>query len=82
MENKNKHSRLNRKGNAVEFKDDDYETPSEILEDLLPYIEDYNIVYDPFFCRGQIVEEWNKLNKVCINEKKMLLIENILILIF
>jgi len=64
-----KHSRLNRKGNAVEFKDDDYETPKEILSGLLPYIENYNIIYDPFYCNGTVIEEWKELNKECINEK-------------
>jgi len=64
------HSRLNRKTNAVEFKDDDYETSKEILSDLLPFIEDYKIVYDPFYCNGRVIEEWKQLNKECINEKK------------
>ena len=31
-------SRLNLKGNKVEFKDDDYETGSNILETLTPYL--------------------------------------------
>jgi len=38
MENKSG-SRLRLKGGAVEFKDDDYETHSEILKDLLPFIK-------------------------------------------
>jgi len=63
-------SRLKFKGNEVEFKDDDYETHSEILKDLLPFIKNYNIIYDPFYCNGTIIEEWKKLNKICINEKK------------
>ena len=70
MDTKNKHSRLNRKSNAVEFKDDDYETSKEILKDLLPFIKDYNIIYDPFYCKGKVKEEWKELNKICINEKK------------
>ena len=64
-----KHSRLNMKHNSVEFKDDDYETPSHILEDLLPYIPE-GIIYDPFYCNGKVIDEWKKLNRVCINEKK------------
>ncbi len=44
----NNNSRLNYKGNAVEFKDDDYETPKEVLNDLLPHITNYDIIYDPF----------------------------------
>lgn len=63
-------SRLNNKGTAVEFKDDDYETPKRCLKDLLPYIKDYNIVYDPFYCNGRVVKEWAELNKECLNEKK------------
>ena len=66
----NKNSRLNYKGNAIKFKDDDYETSKEILEDLLPYIEDYKIIYDPFYCDGYVIKEWEKLDKECINEKK------------
>ena len=63
-------SRTNRKGIAVEFKDDDYETPSDILKDLLPYIEKDKIIYDPFYCNGKIINEWDKLGFLCINEKK------------
>ena len=63
-------SRLNFKGNTYEKKDDDYETHEGILKDLLPFIENYNIIYDPFYCKGTIVEEWKKLGKDCINEDK------------
>ena len=66
----NKNSRLNYKQNTQIFKDDDYETTENILKDLLPFIEDYNIIYDPFYCDGFVINEWNKLNKKCINEKK------------
>ena len=57
-------------GSKVEFKDDDYETTKECLKDLLPYITDYKIIYDPFYCNGKVKEEWKELNKECINEKK------------
>jgi len=70
MATKNKNSRFQLKGNEVKFKDDDYETSKEILNDLLPYIKDYNIIYDPFFCNGKVIEEWAELGKICINEKK------------
>lgn len=70
MDNIKTNSRLHSKVNAVEFKDDDYETSKEILTDLLPFIEDYKIVYDPFYCNGKVIEEWKELNKDCINEKK------------
>lgn len=63
-------SRLKYKNNAVIFKDDDYETPENILKDLLPYIENHKIIYDPFYCDGYVIKSWNKLNKICINEKK------------
>lgn len=69
MENKS-NSRLKLKGSDVKFKDDDYETPKEILKDVLPFIKDYNIIYDPFFCTGKVIDEWKELDKVCINEKK------------
>lgn len=69
MENKNQ-SRLNFKGSDVIFKDDDYETPAKVLNDLLPFIKKYDIIYDPFYCNGRVIEEWKTLKKVCINEKK------------
>lgn len=69
MDTKNK-NRLQSKQNSIEFKDDDYETSKEILTDLLPFIKDYKIVYDPFYCNGKVIEEWKELNKDCINEKK------------
>jgi len=65
-----KHSRLNLKGEALEYKDDDYETPETILNDLLPYLEPNKIIYDPFYCRGTIIKEWDKVGYTCINEKK------------
>ena len=65
-----KNSRLRKKTTALEFKDDDYETPKECLTDLLPYIEDHKIIYDPFYCKGLVVKEWLELDKVCLNEKK------------
>ena len=65
-----KKSRLRHKTTAVEFKDDDYETPKECLTDLLPYILDHKIIYDPFYCNGRVVEEWLKLDKECLNEKQ------------
>ena len=62
-------SRLKSKGTSVEFKDDDYETGSNILKDILPYITKYKIIYDPFYCNGVVIEEWKKLDKICLNEK-------------
>ena len=70
MSEKKVHSRLKNKENAVKFKDDDYETPKEVLSDLLPYIENYETIYDPFYCDGTVITEWEKLNKKCLNEKK------------
>jgi hypothetical protein len=66
----NNNSRLKLKTNSTIFKDDDYETDNTILKDLLPFIKDYNKIYDPFYCNGLVIEEWKKLNKICINEKK------------
>jgi hypothetical protein len=63
-------NRLNYKTNANIFKDNDYETDMNILKDLLPFIEKYNIIYDPFYCNGFVIKEWEKLGKKCINEKK------------
>tara|TARA_R110000823_G_scaffold79878_3_gene181997 strand:+ start:2343 stop:2843 length:501 start_codon:yes stop_codon:yes gene_type:complete len=64
-----KNSRLNYKGNAVKFKDDDYETPKYILEMLLPYITPYKRIYDPFYCAGRVKQYWEELDKICYNEK-------------
>lgn len=64
-----KNSRLNYKGNAVKFKDDDYETPKQILETLLPYIKDFKKIYDPFYCTGRVKKDWEELDKICYNEK-------------
>tara|TARA_R110000751_G_scaffold43398_1_gene100202 strand:+ start:4053 stop:4565 length:513 start_codon:yes stop_codon:yes gene_type:complete len=69
MEKKAK-SRLTIKHNNVQFKDDDYETPSECLTDLLPFLEPNKIIYDPFYCNGRVINEWNELGYECINEKK------------
>jgi hypothetical protein len=63
-------SRLNHKGTAVKFKDDDWETPKKVLQDLLPFINKYKIIYDPFYCDGYVKEQWAELNYLCINEKK------------
>ena len=62
-------SRFNLKTMDTKFKDDDYETPVEVLELLIPYIENYNIIYDPFYCKGNVIKNWEKLNKKCLNEK-------------
>jgi len=69
MEGKSK-SRLNRKGQAVEFKDDDYETPKNVLEDLIPFVDSSLTIYDPFYCNGKVIDEWKELGYTCINEKK------------
>jgi len=60
---------LNLITNAQKFKDDDYETTKEILELLIPYIKDYNKIYDPFYCAGRVKKNWEELGKKCYNEK-------------
>ena len=69
METLAKNNRLNYKVKAVSFQDDDYETPSKVLKDLLPYIPN-GIIYDPFYCKGSVIDEWKQLDRICINEKK------------
>ena len=61
-------SKLSLKGVAYDKKDDDYETPKYVLEMLLPFIEKYNVVYDPFYCNGKVKQYWKELNKTCIND--------------
>tara|TARA_R110002167_G_scaffold136899_2_gene323736 strand:- start:1951 stop:2436 length:486 start_codon:yes stop_codon:yes gene_type:complete len=60
---------LNLITNAQKFKDDDYETTKEILELLIPYIKDFNKIYDPFYCAGRVKKNWEELGKKCYNEK-------------
>lgn len=59
---------------TASWRDDDYETSSDILKDLLPYLDKFNgmdiTIYDPFYCQGTVVKEWEKLGYKCINEKK------------
>ena len=63
-------SRMALKTNAYTNKDDDWETTSKTLECLLPYIDETQIIYDPFYCNGFVIDEWLKLNRTCINEDK------------
>ena len=65
----NTNSRLKFKTNKTEFKDNDYETPKDILEMLLPYIKDFKKIYDPFYCAGRVKQYWEELDKICYNEK-------------
>ena len=70
MSQKNTKSRIDFKTADVKFKDDDYETSKEILTDLLPFIKEHNVIYDPFYCNGYVIKEWETLGKTCLNEKK------------
>jgi hypothetical protein len=63
-------SRLSLKVCSVNFKDDDYETSTDNLKDLVPFLETNKIIYDPFYCNGAVINSWRKLNYKCINEKK------------
>ena len=63
-------SRIIKKAKAVKFTDDDYETPSKILKDLIPFINEHNIIYDPFYCNGRVIDEWKELDKICLNDKQ------------
>jgi len=63
-------ARLNQKKSSVKFKDDDYETHSKILETILPHITEYKKIYDPFYCNGTIIKEWEKIDKICYNTKE------------
>jgi len=62
-------SLLNLKTDAKKFKDDDYETPKDILKLLLPFIKDFKKIYDPFYCAGRVQKDWEELGKICYNEK-------------
>jgi len=68
MENKER-SLLNMKTNTKIFKDDDYGTKIETLEDLLPFIKKTDKLYDPFYCDGYVKDEWKKLGFNIHHEK-------------
>lgn len=51
------------------FRDDDWETHADILKDVEPYLPS-GIIWDPFYCSGFVIKEWQKLGRVCINEKR------------
>lgn len=63
-------SRLKRNLAAVEYKDDDYETTTDVLKDLLPFLENDKKIYDPFFCNGKVKDEWKELGYDCYNKKE------------
>ena len=42
-------------------KNDDYETPEEAFELLLPYIDTSNVIYEPFYCEGKAKEFLNNI---------------------
>ncbi len=60
--------KLQHKKNTYIKKDDDWETPKECLEVLLKYIGENDIIYDPFYCNGRVIDEWKKLERECIND--------------
>tara|TARA_R110000824_G_scaffold321815_1_gene508612 strand:- start:61 stop:564 length:504 start_codon:yes stop_codon:yes gene_type:complete len=66
---KKANSRFNFKGNDVKFKDDDYETPKKVLQDIIPFISKDKIIYDPFYCDGYVKTEWKDLGYECLNNK-------------
>ncbi len=39
------------KSTDLKFKNDDYETPSCVLSDLIPYIKNHKTIYDPFIVK-------------------------------
>ena len=50
----NNRSLLNMKTKSKIFKDDDYSTKIETLEDILPFIKKDDKIYDPFYCDGYV----------------------------
>ena len=60
---------LNMKENAKIFKDDDYSTKIETLEDVVPFIKKTDKIYDPFYCDGYVKEQWKKLGFDIHHEK-------------
>ena len=51
-----------------EKKDDDWETPIHILQDLCKFINKDDIIYDPFYCDGYVAKQWDKLGYTCLNQ--------------
>jgi hypothetical protein len=62
-------SLLNMKENAKIFKDDDYSTKIETIEDVVPFIKKTDKIYDPFYCDGYVKEQWKKLGFDIHHEK-------------
>ena len=52
---------LNMKENAKLFKDDDYSTKIETLEDIIPFIKKTDKIYDPYYCDGYVKAQWKML---------------------
>ena len=67
--NKKAQSRLKNKQIAVKFKDDDWETPIKVLEDIEVFLEKGKTIYDPFYCDGYVKTQWKDLGFNCINNK-------------
>jgi len=49
-------------------KDDDYETGEKIWKMILPYLQPYNTIYEPFFCTGKSGEIFTKFGFDCIHK--------------
>lgn len=65
----NNRSLLNMKTKSKIFKDDDYSTKIETLEDILPFIKKDDKIYDPFYCDGYVKNQWKTLGFDIIHEK-------------
>lgn len=47
---------------------DDYETTETIWKLIVPYLNDYNTIYEPFYCSGKSGEIFTKLGFDCIHK--------------
>ncbi len=56
-----KQTLLKMKTNSKIFKDDDYSTKIETLQDILPFIKKDCKIYDPFYCDGYVKKQWKTL---------------------
>ena len=46
---------------------DDYETPRNALEMILRDVPHHNLIWDPFFCTGHVLQFFDALGYRCIN---------------
>ena len=47
---------------------DDLETDMETLQLLVQFLPKDANIYDPYYCRGKVIEHWQQLGFICYNK--------------